>query len=157
MKAACQPKREVTAAIRMGAIKDEALEPELKRPVARARSSEGNHSVVALMAAGKLPDSPRPRKMRAMQKPMTRGDERVAHGGDAPDEDGDSVAGLGAELVDDAAGEEEADAVGDLEADDDAAEVDVVAGWWAASTPGIQPMKVRWSSGSISEKTERSM
>ena len=31
----------------------------------------GNHSVVALMAAGKLPDSPRPRKARATQKPAT--------------------------------------------------------------------------------------
>src|SRR5271163_2203533 len=71
MKAACHPKRRVTAAMRMGAMKAEALEPELKRPVARARSSEGNHSVVALMAAGKLPDSPRPRKKRAMQNPMT--------------------------------------------------------------------------------------
>ncbi len=71
MKAACHPQRRVTAAMRMGAMKAEALEPELKRPIARARSSEGNHSVVALMAAGKLPDSPRPRKMRAMQKPIT--------------------------------------------------------------------------------------
>src|SRR3984957_20759218 len=71
MKAACQPKRMVTAAMRMGAMKAEALEPELKRPVARARSSEGNHSVTALMAAGKLPDSPRPRTMRAMQNPRT--------------------------------------------------------------------------------------
>src|SRR6202795_3162180 len=71
IKAACQPQRAVTAAMRMGAMKAEALEPELKRPVARARSSEGNHSVVALMAAGKLPDSPRPRRARAMQKPTT--------------------------------------------------------------------------------------
>ena len=71
MKAACHPQREVTAAIRIGATKKAALEPELKRPVAKARSSEGNHSVVALMAAGKLPDSPSPRTMRAMQKPRT--------------------------------------------------------------------------------------
>src|SRR6185437_12399976 len=71
MKAACHPHFEVTAAMRMGAMKNAALEPELKRPVAKARSSEGNHSVVALMAAGKLPDSPRPRKMRATQKPRT--------------------------------------------------------------------------------------
>ena len=40
----------VTAAMRIGAIKKEALEPELKIPLASARSSEGNHSVVALMA-----------------------------------------------------------------------------------------------------------
>src|ERR1035437_7312976 len=71
IKAACQPKREVKAAMRIGAIKKEALEPELKIPLASARSSEGNHSVVALMAAGKLPLSPKPRKMRAMQKPIT--------------------------------------------------------------------------------------
>src|ERR1700721_1714201 len=57
IKAACQPQRMVTAAIRMGAMKADALEPELNRPVAKARSSEGNHSVVALIAAGKLPDS----------------------------------------------------------------------------------------------------
>src|SRR5271154_2041088 len=71
MKAACHPQRSVTAAIRTGAIKAEALEPELKRPVASARSSEGNHSVVALMAAGKLPDSPRPSRPRQIMKPMT--------------------------------------------------------------------------------------
>src|SRR5271163_4726660 len=71
MKAACHPQRAATAAISTGAMKAEALEPELKRPVARARSSEGNHSVVALMAAGKFPDSPSPSRMRAMQKPTT--------------------------------------------------------------------------------------
>src|ERR1700744_3437238 len=71
MKAACHPQCMVTAAMRTGAIKAEALEPELKRPVARARSSDGNHSVVALMAAGKFPDSPRPRKARATKKPKT--------------------------------------------------------------------------------------
>src|ERR1700679_2843809 len=71
IKAACQPQRRVTAAIRMGAMKAEALEPELKMPIALARSSAGNHSVVALMAAGKLPDSPRPRRARQIMKPMT--------------------------------------------------------------------------------------
>ncbi len=47
----------------------------------------------------------------------------MAHGGERPDADGEGVAGLGAELVDDAAGEEEAEAVGDLEVDEDVAEV----------------------------------
>src|ERR1700678_4551525 len=70
-KAACQPHLPVTKATRMGATKKLTLAPELKSPVARARSSEGNHSVVALMAAGKLPDSPRPSMARAMQKPTT--------------------------------------------------------------------------------------
>ena len=52
----------------------------------------------------------------------------MADRGATPDQDGEGVAGFGAELIDDAAGEEEADAVGDLEADEDAAEVDVVSG-----------------------------
>jgi len=52
----------------------------------------------------------------------------VADGGASPDEDGDGVSGLGAELVNDASGEEEADAIGDLEVDEDATEVDVVGG-----------------------------
>src|ERR1700734_3801554 len=70
-KAACQPNLNVTKATSGGAMNAETLEPELKRPVARARSSEGNHSVVALMAAGKLPDSPRPRRARQIMKPTT--------------------------------------------------------------------------------------
>src|SRR5215469_17358108 len=69
--AARHPYIAVTKATRGGAMSAEALDPELKRPVARARSSEGKNSVVALMAAGKLPDSPRPRKTRATQKPTT--------------------------------------------------------------------------------------
>ena len=56
------------------------------------------------------------------------GDEGGADRSASPNEDGDGVAGFGAELVDDAAGEEEADAVGDLERDEDAAVVDVVGG-----------------------------
>src|ERR1700678_2512601 len=43
--------------------------PELKIPVTSARSRCGNHSAVVLMAAGKLPDSPSPRKKRATPKP----------------------------------------------------------------------------------------
>ena len=40
-------------------------------PVASDRSLGGNHSAVALIAAGKLPLSPRPRKKRATPKPKT--------------------------------------------------------------------------------------
>ncbi len=54
------------------------------------------------------------------------GDQRVAEGSQAPNEDGQGVTGLGAELIDDAAGEEEADAVGDLEGLDDVAVVEVI-------------------------------
>lgn len=56
------------------------------------------------------------------------GDERVADGGASPDENGEGIAGLGAEFVDDPAGEEESNTVGDLEADEDTAVVDVVDG-----------------------------
>src|SRR5512140_925823 len=45
--------------------------PELKIPVVSARSFLGNHSAVALMAAGKLPASLRPRNERATPKPNT--------------------------------------------------------------------------------------
>ena len=39
--------------------------PELKIPVASARSHFGNHSATVLIAAGKLPDSPSPSPNRA--------------------------------------------------------------------------------------------
>ena len=45
--------------------------PELKRPVARARSLLGNHSATVLMQAGKLAASPRPRKNIAIPKVAT--------------------------------------------------------------------------------------
>ena len=45
--------------------------PELKMPVASALSLGENHSAVALIAAGKFPLSPRPRKNRATPKPAT--------------------------------------------------------------------------------------
>ena len=47
----------------------------------------------------------------------------MTHGGDSPDEDREGVSGFGAELIDDAAGEDETEAVGELEDDDDVAEV----------------------------------
>ena len=55
-------------------------------------------------------------------------DQRRADGGASPEEDGEGIAFLGAELVDDAAGEQEAYTVGDLKGDEDAAVVDVVDG-----------------------------
>ena len=47
------------------------LAPELKRPVANARSLRGNHSATVLMAAGKLPASVTPNAARATEKPNT--------------------------------------------------------------------------------------
>ena len=128
-KAACQPPLcMVAAATSAGAMKALALDPELKRPVTRARSSDGNHSVVALMAAGKLPDSPRPSSARAMQNPMTDFTSGVSHRRECPDCDRKGVADTGAHLVDDAAGREKTEAIGDLETDHDVAVVVVEDG-----------------------------
>ncbi|OQB94896.1 MAG: hypothetical protein BWX84_00108 [Verrucomicrobia bacterium ADurb.Bin118] len=52
-----------------GASTAPTFEPALKIPTAKARSRRGNHSAVVLTAAGKLPDSPKPSKNRAMPKP----------------------------------------------------------------------------------------
>jgi hypothetical protein len=47
------------------------FDPELKIPVANALSFLGNHSAVALIAAGKLPASVMPKKILAILKPPT--------------------------------------------------------------------------------------
>ena len=47
------------------------LAPELKRPVASARSRLGNHSATVLMQAGKLADSPMPSRNMAMIRVTT--------------------------------------------------------------------------------------
>src|SRR4028119_1898837 len=52
-----------------GATIAPTFEPELKMPVASARSFFGNHSATVLMAAGKLPASPSPSAKRATPKP----------------------------------------------------------------------------------------
>ena len=45
--------------------------PELNKVVAKARSALGNHWATVLIAAGKLPASLTPRKIRASMKPST--------------------------------------------------------------------------------------
>src|SRR5436190_21907319 len=71
MKAARQPHLEVIQKTTGGVTIAPMLVPELKIPVASARSFFGNHSATVLIAAGKLPASPRPRKNRATPKPRT--------------------------------------------------------------------------------------
>src|SRR5918994_6181341 len=56
-----------------GAATAPILVPELKRPVANARSFSGNHSATVLIAAGKLPASPMPSANRAAMNPATDG------------------------------------------------------------------------------------
>src|SRR5918912_870304 len=69
MKASCQPYVTAIQGTASGAAIAPTFEPELKMPVASARSFFGNHSATVLIEAGKLPASPRPRKKRAMPKP----------------------------------------------------------------------------------------
>src|SRR5580704_16531153 len=64
----CQPRWTVSQGTARGTTIAPTLVPLLKMPVARARSFLGNHSATVLIAAGKLPDSPRPRKKREMPK-----------------------------------------------------------------------------------------
>src|SRR5262252_7725418 len=65
MNAICQFQRSRIQLTRAGVTIAPTLVPELKIPVAIARSFFGNHSVIALIDAGKLPDSPIPRLTRA--------------------------------------------------------------------------------------------
>src|SRR5580698_776212 len=66
-----QPKCRATHGTASGARMAPTPAPELKIPVAKARSRGGNHSAVALTAAGKLPLSPSPSRNRATAKPET--------------------------------------------------------------------------------------
>src|SRR5262252_74903 len=65
----CHPSRTAIHGTTSGAMVAPALVPELKMPVARARSLFGNHSATVLIAAGKFPDSPSPSAKRATPKP----------------------------------------------------------------------------------------
>ena len=69
MNAHSQPHVTVIQGTTSGVTSAPMFVPELKMPVAKARSFFGNHSAVALIAAGKLPPSPSPSRKRAMAKP----------------------------------------------------------------------------------------
>ena len=64
MKAHSQPKALASGGIRSGAARAPTEAPALKMDVAKARSFLGKYSAVVLMAAGKLPDSPKARMPR---------------------------------------------------------------------------------------------
>src|SRR3954462_6306441 len=70
-KDARHPKCSITMGTINGARIAPTPAPELKIPVASARSLGENHSAVALIAAGKFPLSPNPRQKRATPKPNT--------------------------------------------------------------------------------------
>src|SRR5215475_12455362 len=66
-----QPNCTVIHGTVIGVITAPMFVPALKTPVANARSPRGNHSATVLIAAGKLPDSPRPSSKRTKMKPAT--------------------------------------------------------------------------------------
>jgi len=71
MNAAGHPNVTVSHGTTAGDATAPTFAPALNIPVASARSRLGNHSVIALIAAGKFPDSASPRKPRATPKPVT--------------------------------------------------------------------------------------
>ncbi|MNX77047.1 hypothetical protein D3C86_1085700 [compost metagenome] len=70
INAHCQPQVSAIKGTDIGATMAPILLPELNIPVARARSFLGNHSATVFIAAGKLPASVTPRKIRATLKPI---------------------------------------------------------------------------------------
>ena len=68
MNAISQPNAFASRGMVAGAAKAPTEAPELKIEVANARSFFGKYSAVTLMAAGKLPASPRPRIIRHARK-----------------------------------------------------------------------------------------
>src|ERR1035437_8365755 len=61
----CQPYLVASHGTVRGATTAPIFDPELKIPVACARSLRGNHSATVLMQAGKFADSPNPSRVRA--------------------------------------------------------------------------------------------
>ena len=125
MKAHCQPKWSAIQGTVSGATIAPTLEPELKMPVASARSFFGNHSATVLIAAGKLPASPSPRSRAGDSELKRRAAPARRHAGDAPDRHRDGIARPGADPVDQPAREEQPDRVGRAEGGDDVAVVEL--------------------------------
>src|SRR6186997_1335122 len=71
MNASYHPQASTIAGTSSGVASAPIFVPELKIPVARARSFFGNHSATVLIEAGKLPASPNPSKNRTMMNPRT--------------------------------------------------------------------------------------
>src|SRR6266540_576557 len=69
MNAQRQPHVSAIQGTRSGVTIAPVLVPALKIPVASARSFFGNHSATALIAPGKLADSPSPKRARAAENP----------------------------------------------------------------------------------------
>jgi hypothetical protein len=122
--------RQLNTATRNGTINGTAmlpmLAPELKIPVASARSRLGNHSATVLIQAGKLAASPRPSKNMATPKVTTENAKRRQHGCDAPEADGDRKCLARAQLVSKSAGHHHANGISSLERSEDVTVLDAI-------------------------------
>ena len=76
-KAYFHPRRYTRKPTAKGASVAPIFVPELKMPVAKARSLAGNHSATALIDAGKFPASPKPSMNLAMPNAITAPDRAV--------------------------------------------------------------------------------
>jgi len=82
----------------------------------------------------------------------------VAHGGERPNGDGNSVADFGSQPINDAGGEEQTDTVSELEGLDDVLVIVVEDNLVGVVENGFPAHKGSvWRSGSMRESAERSM
>ena len=127
-----------------GAITAPMLVPELKRPVANARSFNGNHSATALIAAGKVAgladaerepgrDEARHRRRIREAKHTQQGGHgrtvrrgfRVGHRRDTPHAHRNRKANPGADAIDESTRQQQPDRIRQLETEDDVGVVDL--------------------------------
>ena len=125
MNAIRQPQAAAISGTQIGATMAPMFVPELKIPVAKARSLFGNHSATVLIDAGKFAASPTPSRKRA--KPNVQGAvrERGRHPGERPPRDRDPQPELRADPIEDLAPDQHHHGVRHLEGDDDAAVVEL--------------------------------
>ena len=115
MKAQRHPRVSAIAGIMAGAMIAPTFVPALKMAVAKARSFFGNHSATALIGRGEVAALAHAQEHPGGEEAVHGADERVAHRGDAPQDDGGRVADLRPEAVHEPAEQEQAHRVGELE------------------------------------------
>ena len=119
MNADCHPYVRVRKGTAAGATTAPIFAPELNTPVANALSFFGNHSAIALTAAGKIRRLAETEGEPGGAEPCGRARHGVRHGGDAPEDDGDRISDLRPVPVDQPADDKETERVRTLECRDD--------------------------------------
>ena len=110
-----QPHAIVIIGTTSGATSAPMFVPELKIPVASARSFFGNHSATVLIAAGKFPGFTEAEKETRDTKAEDSSSQRVAHRCCAPEDDGERETFARADAIDQTSDAEQTDRVGSLE------------------------------------------